>query len=884
MVTNRPSGTVTFLFTDIEGSTRISQEHRDAWEHLRARHHTILRSAIESNSGYVFQIVGDALCAAFDRPVDAVRAALKAQRDLQAEPWRETPIRVRMGIHTGVAEADGEVYRGYAALSSVERVMSAGHGGHVLLSQSAVELLEGALPNEATLRDLGQHRLKDLFKPQHLYQLVVADLPCDFPPLKTLEVHPHNLPVQLTSFIGREREIRELGSLVGRSRLVTLTGVGGTGKSRLALQVAAEVLHDFPDGAWLTELAPLTDPMRVPDAIAAALNVREQPGRPFLDVLKDYLGSKDLLLLLDNCEHLIEACAQATDALLHSARHLSILATSREALNIAGETAFHVRSLPLPEPSVGTAAAVSQSDAVRLFVDRAAAAQPEFQLSDHNASAVSQICTRLDGIPLAIELAAARARGMTVEQIASHLDERLQLLTGGSRTAPPRQRTLRAAIDWSYNLLSDDERALLRRLSVFAGGWTLEAAESIAAKGELQAADIRRLLPGLVEKSLISLDPEAGRYHILETLREYALEKLCASGEEADIRMRHLDYFAELADSLEVAASDDEAASFELLREHENLVSAIKWCEGAEDGVQKGLRLAGASRLNWMLISQRELGYRLVERFLSLPGAETRNPARRRALYSMAVLGAGLGRASELGWAMEESLQIAKEIGDRRGEVQALRWLGGLEADTGGYEVALRRLGEALRIAQSLPYRRLTANVQTYMAEILREKGDYAAAESLYAQIAPATADHASFAFVTNATNLAMVAIQMGHLESARLRLLQVFESVEGLPRTTAHHAALGPLMGIAGFLAAVEDWRHAAVLYGAFEQQREREGTIMETPDALFLDPLMQRVRGALGEGEYEAACAEGRRLSAADALFEAKAWLLAASTDRQQ
>lgn len=869
-----PTGTVTFLFTDIEGSTRISQEHREAWESIRQRHHAILHAAIEAHNGYVFEIVGDAFCAAFNRPAQAVLAAVRAQRDLQAEPWGETPIRVRMGIHTGVADAHEKGYRGYLTLTSVQRVMSAGHGGQILLSQGACELLEAELPNGVGLRDMGQHRLKDLLKPQHLYQLVVADLPAEFPALKTLDRRPHNLPVQLTSFIGREQEIHDLADLIRSSRLVTLTGVGGTGKTRLALQVAADVLQEFPDGAWLTQFAPLSDPDMVPQAIAASLSLKEQPGRSYLEVLKDYLGKKRLLLVLDNCEHLIVACAQVINTLLHAAPEVSILATSREALNLEGEAGFHVRSLPLPPSTTVSTETISQADAIRLFVERAAATQPDFQLSDQNAPTVAQVCGRLDGIPLAIELAAARTRGMTIEQIASRLDDRFHLLADGNRASLPRHRTLQAAIDWSYNLLDDKERILLRRLSVFRGGWTLESASAIAATGELTAEDVIDLLPRLVEKSLITLDLGTGRYGMLETIREYGMEKLGESGEDKGLRARHLEHYLALVEASDQAAMKGEFASAALASELDNLISAINWSAESPEHVQNGLLLVGAARLVWLLAPYIAPAYPLARRLLALPGAEPRNFARCRALLTMIQAAYYSGSGSEVLGAAEESVAIAREIGDLRREAQALDLQGTLLGAAGRHTEGLHVLEQALALARDRGLRRLEGKILGDTADLMLARGDLAGAEKMYAQAIEVQRQcQAPHDLICNLLGASVAAIMNKNLDLARLLCVQVFELMLSVPRGMSDTAP--PLHLSACYLASVGDLRHSAVLFGAAERQRELEQRFLEDTHRRLSEPLTKRAREALGESAYREAIDEGRKLTGKEAVCQARAWL---------
>ena len=632
-----PSGTVTFLFTDIQGSTKLAQEQRDTWEVLRTRHHAILRAAIEANHGHVFQIIGDAFCVSFHTVREALQASIAAQLGLLAENWGKTPIQVRMGINTGAAQAGSNAdgsggYTGYSTMARTQRVMSTAHGGQILLSNASAELLLGEFPAGVSLRDMKEHRLKGLLNPEHLRQVVAAGLPQDFPALQTLNSIPNNLPIQLTSFIGREQEIAEIKRLVEHNRLVTLTGSGGVGKTRHSLQVAAEVLDAFPDGTWLVELATVSSPELVPLALASVLGVHEDQARPLMTALQDHLQPKTILLLLDNCEHLLEACAQLANALLHACPHLKILVSSREALGMAGEVSFRVSSLSLPDAQhLPSLERLTQYDSVRLFIERAVAVKSDFIVSNHNAPAVAQICSRLDGIPLAIELAAARLRGLTAGQISERLDDRFRLLTGGSRTALPRQQTLRAMIEWSYDLLSEAERVLLRRMAVFVGDWTLEAAEAVCAEPESSASatlplaqaqagqdgaaqsqapvppapmgqaittpDVMDLLLRLVDKSLIVPEERGGqaRYHMLESIREFAHDKLQESGEEAWLRLRHLEYFLKFMEQAEARLQGAENLIWlhQLGAEYENLQAALEWAKEA-GSTQPALRLSRA--------------------------------------------------------------------------------------------------------------------------------------------------------------------------------------------------------------------------------------------------------------------------------------------------
>ena len=494
MNTNFPTGTVTFLFTDIEGSTKLAQEHPDEMPSLLARHNEILNESIEAHQGFTFRIVGDFFSAAFHTASDALNAALDAQRKLQNKSWSPASIKVRMGINTGTAQlkddpqGQGPSYEGYRTLALTQRIMSVGHGGQILLSQTTHDLVKDKLPDGTELRDMGERRLKDMASPEHLYQVVAADLLSDFPPLTTLEISNHNLPTQLTSFIGREQELAEAKKLLLSTRLLTFIGPGGTGKTRLSLQIAAEQYSEFKDGVWLTELAPLANPTYIVSTIASTFNVHEVQGVPLRETVTDYLRGKHLLLILDNCEHLIEACAKITDQLLHNCPNLKIIASSREALGISGETVYRVPSLSLPQDVENLRDGgdpthdLMRYEATQLFAERALKANPQFALTKENALYVIQICERLDGIPLAIELAAARLKLFTPQQIAERLDDRFKLLTGGSRNALPRQQTLRALIDWSYLTLNETEQDVLRRLAVFSGGWTFEAAESVAGR------------------------------------------------------------------------------------------------------------------------------------------------------------------------------------------------------------------------------------------------------------------------------------------------------------------------------------------------------------------------------------------------------------------
>jgi class 3 adenylate cyclase len=414
-MSSKPTGTVTFLFTDIENSTQLAREHPEAWEAAQARHHAILREAIESANGFVFQAVGDAFCVAFHKAGEALKAAWNAQQNLQQEPWDEVIIRVRMGIHTGEAEIEGNDYRGYLTLSLAQRLMSVGYGGQILVSNSTENLLQDQLPQSLSLRDIGVQKFTGVPYPVRVFQVIAPDLLQEFPALRTADILPNNLPTQLTSFIGREKELADVKRLLPEAHLLTLIGPGGTGKTRLSIRAADEMLDQYPDGAWFVELAPILDPMLVPRTTAIVIGLREEPQRPVIDMLCDYLREKKTLLVLDNCEHLIDACARLADRILHAAPNTRILASSREGLGIAGEVTYRVPSLGLPDMAhLPPVESLSQYEGVKLFIDRARNAVPSFTVTNHNAPALAQVCHRLDGIPLAIELAAAKIRVLSL--------------------------------------------------------------------------------------------------------------------------------------------------------------------------------------------------------------------------------------------------------------------------------------------------------------------------------------------------------------------------------------------------------------------------------------------------------------------------------------
>jgi predicted ATPase/class 3 adenylate cyclase/DNA-binding NarL/FixJ family response regulator len=873
-VADLPTGTVTFLFTDIEGSTKLAQAHPAEWESARQRHHAILRKGTEAHQGYVFQIIGDAFCVAFATASHGLQAALAAQRALQAEAWGETPIRVRMGLHTGAADARGGDYHGYLTVAYVERVMSAAHGGQTLVSNVTAALLFGQLPDDLTLRDLGEHRLKGSLTPQHLWQVVAPDLPQDFPPLESLSTVPNNLPIQLTSFVGREREISELQRLLTTTRLLTLTGVGGVGKTRLALHVAADVLADFSDGAWLVELAPLADPALVPQTVAATINVPEQSGRPILATLKDYLSGKHLLLVLDNCEHLIEACARLAETLLHAAPRLKILASSREALGIAGETTYRVPSLQLPNP-VTTAghAGLMQSDAVRLFCERALAAKPDFVISALNAPSVVQICHRLDGIPLALELAAARIRSLSVEQIATRLDNQFQLLTGGSRTALPRQRTLRAMIDWSYDLLDTAERRLFNRLCVFAGGWTLEAAEASCSTDGPDAAQVMDTLDQLVNKSLIiaaGAGPEA-RYQMLEILRQYAREKLLESGDEERTRDRHLEYYLQLAETAEPKFSSAELIPWfdRLETEIDNVRMALRRTVG-KSGIEKQLRLASALRVFWYTRGHQSECLELLQGLLLRPEAAQRTPARVKALTVLSEYYTRIRTYPLAKLAAEEALSIAEELRDKPLKALALDSLASVYALQGMTEEARPLVEQAIAAYREIGDLHSADDSLTWLGISALRTGDYALARTVFAEhvrTERAVGNKEQLAIALRMHGYAMFYHGDAGASAAFLDSLRLNREIHD------RQAIAASLSACAAVAIAQRQTERAARLLGYAAVQLEAIHAEMWPYDNDQYVPRVAALRAQMGEDAFNAAWAQGRALTPDQALAEAEA-----------
>ena len=680
----------TFVLTDVEGSTRLWEIDPAAMRPAMARHDEIIDNAVVRHGGSVIRSrgEGDSSFSVFESAADAIAAAVDLQRGMAAEPWPgEVTLRVRLGIHTGEAEHRAGDYYG-TAVNRCARLRGIAYGGQSVLSTTTRALVEDRLPPGAFLRDLGPHRLKDLADPERIYQLCHPDLVNEFPPLRGLEALPNNLPIQLTSFVGRERELRQLRERVLHSRLLTLTGTGGCGKTRLALEVAADLTDDYEE-VWLVELDAIGDPAGVPAAVAAVLGVRERSrgrrgrggaGQPddVVDGIIEHLGRRRVLVILDNSEHLLAACAALVEVLLQNCPGLAVLATSREPLGAPGEVTWRVPSLPVPDVAhLPGLEEFRLYDSVRLFVDRARHHQLDFALTAENQAAVAQICSRVDGIPLALELAAARVTALTTEQIATRLSDQYALLTGGARTALSRQQTLRAAVDWSYLLLDAEERLLLERLGVFAGGFGIEDVEGVCAGDDLPAGRVLDLITRLVDKSLVlhERQREFAPYRLLLTIRQYAIEKLRESGSTDTLHERHRDYYRELATrgSAEIRGVSAPKWLELLTQEHDNLRAALEWSIAARDPA--GLRIAADLRVFWLFRGYLAEGRRWLQAALDHCVADSPD------VLVKALSGAGRLALEQGDYAAarslhERALELAQRSFDREAAARSLRYLG----------------------------------------------------------------------------------------------------------------------------------------------------------------------------------------------------------------
>ncbi|MGN6337320.1 ATP-binding protein, partial [Mycobacterium sp.] len=690
-----PTGTVTLLLADVEGSTRLWEIQPEAMKTAVERLDRTLSVAVAAHAGVrpVEQGEGDSFVIAFARAADAVACALALQRAPLA------PIKLRIGVHTGdVRLRDEGNYIG-PTINRTARLRDLAHGGQTVLSGATEPLVVDQLPADVTLKDLGTHPLRDLPRPERVMQLCHPDLHNDFPPLRTSNmVAAERLPVQLTSFIGRQAEINGIREALADNRLVTLTGAGGAGKTRLAVYVAAEAATEFADGVWYVDLAPITDPDVVPVTVARALGLPDQPGQPTTDLLRRFIRDRQMLMVVDNCEHLLDASAELITGLLSHCTALTLLTTSREPIGVAGEVSWRVPSLSLAD------------EAIDLFSDRARRTKPEFRVTAENHEVVTEICRRLDGLPLAIELAAARVRALTPAEILDSLHDQFRLLTGGARTAVRRQQTLRASVDWSHALLSEPEQVLFRRLAVFYGGFDLDAAQAVTGGERYQVLDQLTLL---VDKSLVIADdsPHGTRYRLLETVRQYAQEKLHESREGNDVRTRHRDHYTAKAALLDKPAEAGYQQRIELAEiEIDNLRAAFAWSlEGAD--AEMAMALASALQPLWLTRGRIQEGLSWLSTALSADNPESAgtSAARVRAAADNALLLSFTG-STENRKEVEHALAAARALGDPSLVMRTLTSCGAL-ANPHDRELATQFFAEATELARELDDSRSLAQI-----------------------------------------------------------------------------------------------------------------------------------------------------------------------------
>jgi non-specific serine/threonine protein kinase len=702
--------------------------------------------------------------------------------------------------------------------------------------------------------------------------VTVASTPTPQPESESGSI-PSNLPRQRTHFIGRERELAECARLLGDTRVLTITGIGGCGKTRLGVRLAESLLETFRDGVWYADLAPVKEADRVALTLATALGIREEPETPLLTTLSRHMSDRRAMVVLDNCEHVLQAASELVDALIAASGDLKVIVTSREGLGIEGERLFALRSLSLPAVGAAGSAELEASEAVRLFVDRAQALDARFALTDKTAGPVAEICRRLDGIPLAIELAAARIKVLSVADISARLDDRFRLLTGGSRTALPRHQTLRATIQWSFDQLTEDEQRLFVRLSVFAGGWTLAAAARVAAENQ-DEFEVLDLMTRLVDKSLVTMERDVEgetRYAMLETVRQYALERLNESGDGDVVRARHLQFYLELVEQAEPKLSSPEQLKWgsRLLQEQENLLAAHAWCDRDSSHAEEGLRLVGAIRRFWSLNGMFELGRRVTAEALARPEASRRTVARAKALNVASNLSYFLGRYQDARDWSGEALAIARDVGSEANMCDAHRILGMTSMVQGDSQAAGSHMNESIALARGLDDPTRLQNGLNALAEAYRSDGNLDAAEPLYQEcliMVRKQGDRVNLAI--SVSNLALVAMARGAFDRAGQFLAEGVNTVGA--RAIRNIWVLVDC--ISAYCAARGDWRLAARLHGAAETLRMKVGTFREHADEVVLAPLMDRARASLGEAEFLVAAAEGHALSIEDMLNEAR------------
>jgi predicted ATPase/class 3 adenylate cyclase len=905
-----PAGMVTFLLTDIEGSTRLWETVPGAMGVALEQHDRLLAGVMRGLGGVVVTSRGerDSFFAVFPIAASAVEAAGACQLRLGTEAWPEgAALRVRMGLHTGEAHVQDGDYVEYALINRCARVKAAAHGGQVLLTKATRDLVEGRLGGGFGLQRLGEFRLRDLSQSEVIYQLTHADLRADFPPIRTLAERTSNLPLQVSTFIGRDRELSEVRALVASSRLVTLTGAGGCGKTRLSLQLAAGLLDGSGDGAWLVELAAVSDEDAVAPAICEALEITAQPGRPALGTLLDALAPQAMLIVLDNCEHLIGACAKAAEAILRSCPRVRLVATSREPLGIGGEAIYRVPPLSLPGPGDTDVLAAESSDAVALFVDRVRAQGTGLSVDEQTGPLIASICARLDGLPLAIELAAARLRSLSLSSLAERLDQRFRLLTGGDRTAPARQQTLRATVEWSYSVLHGDEQLLLGRLSVFAASFDLDAAEAVCGFGDIEVFDVTGLLGSLVDKSLVVAEPAgpALRYRLLETIRQFASERLAGTDDEAAaVAAAHCQHYLSVAETAapHLTGPDQGRWLARLDSDQANLRRAAEHAASRPDGTAQVLRLGVALRRYWMTRTRGEEALALLLPALDRPDARA-DPelfGTAQVTAALAARGVDIALARQL---VEQAITLARQLDIGRLLIESLAALSSVCYLAGEPERGLPPGREAVERARQLGDDVLLGeSLKDYL--LCDDLMDPAHAGPLFTGAIACTQRSGDqlIAYYLN-INAGFHALSAGDVSAARAHLQQATQAMRA---TGAEHPYLSINMGwvlrqdndpdgarasfeaalrmsrrkgdrpgiayaslgLACLAADASDWHRAAMLHGIAQAFLDRIGQSWDALEARYRRDSLDQVRARLGQELSERTHAEGMALSFNQAL----------------
>jgi predicted ATPase/class 3 adenylate cyclase len=880
---NLPAGTVTFLFTDIEGSTRLLQQLGPAYAAALVQHQALLRAAFVAHGGVEVDTQGDAFFVAFASAPQAVAAAADATRALADHTWPEgTSLRVRIGLHTGAPQLVGDRYVGLD-VHRAARIAAAGHGGQVLLSEATRALVEADLPEGVTLLDLGDHRLKDLQHPEHMYQLVMPGLPDGFPPLKTLDAHPNNLPTFPTPLIGRERELETLRTLVLRDnrRLVTLHGPGGAGKTRLSVQAAAEMSDDFPDGIFFVPLAAVQDPNIFLPVLAQTVGVRESGNQPLKESFKTALSQKTMLLVLDNLEPIADATAPVIADLLLALSGLKLLVTSQALLHVQGEYVFEVPPLALPERKRKLSVkALLQYPAIQLFVERAQAIKPDFDMTDATAPAIAEICAGLDGLPLAIELAAARTKVLTPQAILERLGPKLaagrpsgglKLLTGGARDLPARQQTLRNTLAWSHDLLAEPEQALFRRLAGFVGGWTLEAAEAVCPAAGALDLDVLDGLESLADKSLIRHEEGSSegemRFLMLQVVREYALELLAQQGESEALRRAHADYYLTVAQEAERALAGPEQGLWlgRLEDEHENLRAALEWARDTQDAAL-ALQLAGTLGRFWVTRGYHGEGRDWLRESLALDGGDDQalTAARAKALHRLATIYLDVGDYTSAAAQFEEALSLYRTLGDQRGMAIALNGLGGVARYQGNYARAQALFEESLALLRAMGDREAIPGRLMNLGQVVARQGDYARAEELFEESLGLSREQGnSVSVALTLENLGLVAFNQGDLaRSARLYR----ESLTLAWQLGMKYEVAVILNSLGKGESSDGHLERAAQLLGTSAALLGEIGVTLPADEHQELAQLVGHLREALGEEAFNATWDKGRSVPLGD------------------